>query len=100
VQFLNIFLKYYYFLYRLIAIRPYDPSLSQEGHQQAKELGGYYKSIHSTTPIHRILSSPLVRTLQTSTAIADELDAKIWFVFLYFFYLFIYLFLTSYFYSK
>eukprot|EP00026_Physarum_polycephalum_P015699 Phypoly_transcript_16440.p1 GENE.Phypoly_transcript_16440~~Phypoly_transcript_16440.p1 ORF type:complete len:224 (+),score=39.31 Phypoly_transcript_16440:127-798(+) len=59
------------------AIRPYDPSLAPEGYQQAKELGAYYRSIHSTTPIHRILSSPLVRTLQTSTAIANELDVKI-----------------------
>jgi broad specificity phosphatase PhoE len=54
--------------------------LAPEGLQQAKELGIYYKSLHTASPINRILSSPLIRTLQTATAIADELNIKIWFV--------------------
>ncbi|KAN0031092.1 hypothetical protein ACTA71_004064 [Dictyostelium dimigraforme] len=60
-------------LWRSTALRPSDPPLSARGFHIAKELGIFSK----TLGLKHIISSPMERCIQTSTAIADELDLPI-----------------------
>jgi broad specificity phosphatase PhoE len=51
------------------APRPQDPELSDEGFQQARLAGQQMKEIGIT----KILSSPMIRTVQTSNTVADQI---------------------------
>ncbi|CAG8561341.1 13005_t:CDS:2 [Cetraspora pellucida] len=53
----------------------WDPRLSDHGCNQALELSQYF--VKNNIKIDRIYSSPLYRTLQTATIIADKLDLEI-----------------------
>lgn len=59
------------------ALRPHDPQLSPEGEMQAQALAAEFIKINDYHPIHHILCSPLLRTLQTANAIAQALDLSI-----------------------
>ncbi|CAG8610697.1 25195_t:CDS:2 [Dentiscutata erythropus] len=54
---------------------PWDPRLSEHGCNQALELSQYF--VKNNIKIDRIYSSPLYRTLQTASIIADKLDLEI-----------------------
>jgi len=62
--------------WRKTATRPGDPSLSSLGFQQARETGRYLDALFSTAGIHAndvtLLSSPFLRTIQTSDCILSE----------------------------
>lgn len=53
------------------ALRPQDSPLSPFGIHQAKETGKYFKQKFSVT---KILSSPMIRTIQTADIICGEMD--------------------------
>ncbi|RIB00163.1 histidine phosphatase superfamily [Gigaspora rosea] len=54
---------------------PWDSRLSQHGCNQAQELSQYF--VKNNIKIDRIYSSPLFRTLQTASIIADKLDLEV-----------------------
>jgi broad specificity phosphatase PhoE len=55
------------------AKRPYDPPLSEDGFEQAKQLGQRLVG----EGIRHIFASPFLRTVQTAVQIADALDLPI-----------------------
>lgn len=63
------------------AARPHDPPLSAHGQNQAKALGKHIASNpHSKLPT-RIIASPLIRTVQTASLVAEMLGlgpASVW----------------------
>lgn len=52
------------------AVRPYDPPLSEDGLEQAKQLGQRLVG----EKIAHIFASPFLRTVQTANEVADALD--------------------------
>jgi broad specificity phosphatase PhoE len=55
--------------------RPNDPGLTVHGKQQAEETAEFIAKEHAS--ITTVFSSPFLRTLQTSQAIAEKINAKI-----------------------
>eukprot|EP00730_Choanoeca_flexa_P015683 TRINITY_DN7255_c0_g1_i3.p1 TRINITY_DN7255_c0_g1~~TRINITY_DN7255_c0_g1_i3.p1 ORF type:complete len:419 (+),score=120.41 TRINITY_DN7255_c0_g1_i3:118-1257(+) len=54
--------------------RPYDPPLTSLGIEQAQDAAEYLKQQHAKYQFKHVLSSPLLRCVQTSAIIAAELE--------------------------